>query len=267
MLAISVFAALLMGASGQQGTAAPSATASPMADIPEIGRTRAVTSPCVLLQELVAPSFAAAMHGDKQFAEASATFADYAVARVDATTLPTKVIKADGKQMATRLSTPDQETAKPESLLARLDIEFAGMQKDAARISAALADPRLSPDITDAAVQSERQGLEKVYEIDLARLSAMNMFLQKENLRLSKQRLAEDDCHAAGGDCDVNAPPIAAPSATAPRYDQPMLTFNAANDKRSMTGWTSAMASEVRNVENDAARAFLAVAENCRRSP
>jgi hypothetical protein len=263
MLEIITLVALLTGATGQEVPPAPAPAATPL-EFTEIGRTKASIPACSALRDLIAPSFEAATRADKQFGEAAGNFSQYAVARVDATTLPTNVIKSNGKQMATKLVAPDSETAKPETILARLDRELSVMQKDILIIGTALGDPRLAEERTDPVIVTERQQLQNLYEVELARINSMTMFLQKENLRLAKQRLAEDKCHSAGPDCDVNAPPPVSPSVTTQPFDQPSLTFNAANDKQSIADWTGSLAAGTHNVENTAAKTFLAVGTICR---
>jgi hypothetical protein len=264
MLEIIMLVALLTGAPIQEAPPTPAPAVTPL-DFTEIGRTKASTPACAALRELVAPSFDAAIRADKQFGEAAGNFSQYAVARVDATTLPTNVIRSNGKQLATRLVAPDPGTATPESLLARLDSELGIMQKDVLKIAAALGDPRLAEERVDPVIVTERQQLQNLYEVELARINSMTMFLQKENLRLTKQRLAEEECSVKGPECDVHATPPAVPNVTGQPFDQPSLTFNAMNDKQSIANWTGGLAAETHKVENAAARTFLAVGESCRK--
>jgi len=265
MLEIIMLVALLTGAPSQEASQTPAPAVAPL-DLTEIGRTKASIPACSALRSLIAPSFDAAVRADKEFGEAAGNFAQYAVARVDATTLPTNVTKANDKQMPTKLVTPDQETARPESLLARLDTELSRMQKDILKIGGALGDPRLAEERTDPVIVTERQQLQNLYEVELARINSMTMFLQKESLRLTKQRFAEDQCHVEGPNCDVHATPPASPSVTGQPFDQPSLTFNAMNDKQSIANWTGGLAAQTRAIENNAARTFLAVGESCRKT-
>jgi len=87
------------------------ASPPPAAQLPEIGRIRAISPSCIALQDIVLPSFAAAARADKEFAQAAPQFAAFAEARDAAKTLPTGITKASGHEMQTKLIAADPDSS------------------------------------------------------------------------------------------------------------------------------------------------------------
>jgi hypothetical protein len=265
MLEILILSALVIAGD----PTVPQPTSTPAKSTPEIGRVKALLPACVALREVVAPSFAAALSADKRFSDASVYLADYAAKRVEATTLPTKIRTKGGAELATRLQPADPKTVTPESLLARLDIEFSQMSQNVLTMGKELGDPRVGENVTDPGVQAERRELERLYETQLSRLSALHLFLEKERKRLSDQREAEGAAAAGlGASANANvAQPVASPDAeptAAPIFGQPSLNGIALNDRRSVQDWTAGIVAQVRTNENIAAHTFLGITDDCR---
>jgi hypothetical protein len=268
LIAALVLVAMLLTDQAQpqsQATAAPAA-----GDLPEIGRVKSKVPSCVALQELVIPSFAAALRADKQFTQAAPQFASYAEAKDSATTLPTNVKKANGSPMKTKLIAADPDSATPEMYLARLDKALATMQQEVQVISKALGDPRIAADVTDPAVQSERSQLLVLYAAQMTRIATLQEFLERQrmNRAITDKTLTDQSVFSSAG-VNMDDLQAAGADALASGHDpllagQPMINGLALNDKQTVSDWTTGMARGVHNYENVAAKTFLDIGKNCK---
>jgi len=268
MIALFALAAMLVAGTDQTQSPAPAATAA--GDLPEIGRVKSRVLSCVALQELVVPSFAAALRADKQFTQAAPQFASYAEAKDSATTLPTNVKKANGAPMKTKLIAADPDSATPEMYLARLDKALATMQQEVLTISKALGDPRIAADITDPAVQAERAQLQVLYAAQVTRIATLQEFLERQrmNRAITDKTLTDQSVFSSAG-VNMDDLQAAGADALASGHDpllggQPMINGLALNDKQSVADWTTGMARGVHNYENVAAKTFLDIGKNCK---
>jgi hypothetical protein len=267
MIALFALAAMLATNSDQ---VSPAQSPVPAVDvIPEIGRTKSRAPACVALQDLVAPSFAAAMRADQQFNQAAPQFAAYAGAKDATTILPTGMVKASGTPLQTRRMAEDSDSATPEMYLARLDKSLADMVKNVLAIGKALSDPRLASDSQDPAVQSEREQLQRLYAVQVGRISVLQEFLARQRMdRTKNDRNITNSTSLDGrgvGTADLAAAAAAALDSghVADLLGQPSLNGLAGNDKQSMNDWTNRIARTVKDNENSAAQTFYNLARNC----
>jgi hypothetical protein len=244
-------------------------TAAPAAgDLPEIGRTQSHAPACVALQEIVAPSFAAAMRADKQFAQTAPQFASYAEAIDNATTLRGDVTVAARGQMKTKLIAVDPDSATPEMYLAKLDKALTGMQQEALTIAKALGDPRIAADVTDPVVQTERRQLQALYGVQSARIKALMEFLEKQRKETGDRTFRDTTAFDSAG-VSMEALAAAAYNAThgpekgIEALGQPMTNGLTPNDKRAVNDWTTAIARVAHDNANAAAKTLLDVAKTC----
>jgi hypothetical protein len=272
MIALFTLAAMLAAAPEQ---ASPAPATTPAADlIPEIGRVKSKAPACVALQDLVAPSFAAALRADKEFTVAAPDFGNYASAKSASTTRPTNVTRANGAPMKTRMVAADQDSATPEMYLARLDKALATMTGDLLAINKALGDPRLATDSSDPAVQSEREQMQRLYVVQASRIATLQEFLERERMNRARTdaTLTDNGSLGKGGIGGQNSADDLAANAAAALdsghvpllFGQPMLNGLAANDKQSVNDWTSLMARSVHENENRAAKTFYDIAQTCK---
>jgi hypothetical protein len=277
MIALFTLATMLAVAPAQTAPA-PSATPNTADVIPEIGRVKSKAPACSALQDLVAPSFAAAMRADKQFAQAAPQFAAYATAKASATALPTNVTRVTSsgdRPMQSKIGADELDSPTPEMYLARLDKALAEMKREAAAINKALGDPRLASDSNDPAVQSERKQLSQLYDVQVARIATLQEFLDRQRLGRARTDTTITnntafDKGARGAIPGVNTADNQAAAAAALDsghvvflFGQPSINGQAANDKQSVNDWTTSIGRAVRENENTAAKTFFAIALNC----
>jgi len=282
MIALFTLAAML-AVTPAQTVPAPSATPNTADVVPEIGRAKSKAPACAALQDLVSPSFAAALRADNDFKQAAPQFAAYAAAKASATSLPTNVTRvtsAGDRPMQSKVGADELDSPTPELYLARLDKVLADMKREAAAINKALGDPRLATDSSDPAVQSERKQLSELYDVQVARIAALQEFLDRQRMGRSRtdtnltNNTAFDSgakgTKGGGGKPAVNTADNQAAAAAALDsghvaylFGQPSLNGQAGNDKQSINDWTSSMGRAVRDNENTAAKIFFALALNC----
>jgi hypothetical protein len=274
MIALFTLATMLAVAPAQT-VPAPSATPNTADVVPEIGRTRSKAPACAALQDLVSPSWAAAMRADNDFRQAAPQFSAYAAAKAGATTLPTNVVRADNHQMKSKVAADELDSPTPEMFLARLDKVLADMKREAGAINKALGDPRLASDSNDPAVQSQRKELSQLYDVQVARIAALQEFLDRQRMGRSRtdtsltNNAAFDQgarAHKGGVNTADNqeAAAVALDSGhVVYLFGQPSINGQAANDKQSLNDWTNSIGRAVRDNENTAAKTFFALALNC----
>jgi hypothetical protein len=276
MIALFTLVAMLASAPAQT-TPAPDSGQG----VPEIGRTKSKAPACAALQELVAPSFAAARRVDQQFAQSAPQFAAYAGAKDASTPLPTNIKHAgggtdqpDSADFAVKpRGAEDLDSVNPDAYIARLDKALAGMKQDILAIAKALGDPRLTSDSPDRAVQSEREALLRLFLAQASRAATLQEFLDRERLNRIKAdtTLTDNGAFWPAGVGGSASEKIAAQAEAALSsghvpllVGQPMLGGLAANDKQSVNDWTASIARIVHDNENLAAKTFLEIAQSCK---
>jgi hypothetical protein len=233
----------------------PEPTPSPVT-LPEIGRTRSASPSCAAMRDLIIPAFAAARRADMRFEGTRKQLSQYAVVSADS---------------ATRIGnrTVENSNVFRESALARIGSDAANLLQESQTIKMLLDDPRLAPTSQDAQVQAERANLERIYDVQQARAVLLNQFAQRESMAMGRQGVGMGDNSGIGtklgnAGSDLEPPPAGAstpvPSA-AP--GMPQLTGFDLEDRRRMGEWGARMALAVRASENEAAKTFLSIAQNC----
>jgi hypothetical protein len=226
----------------------------------EIGRVRAHAAACVASRDIVAPAFKAARAADTIFTAAAPTYGEYAAAKANSRTLPTNVVQASGKKMASKLTAADPWGATTQMYAQKLDQAIAGIQRNLLTISNALGDPRIAPTITDPDVQAQRTQLLNLYNAQAARLVTLVQFSQRESLSTAFDRM--DDNSALAGKLPV--PDAPDDGSTIPVFGQPQLNGLAGNDKSAMKDWTDGLATAIHKQENLAAKTFFDIATACK---
>jgi hypothetical protein len=229
-------------------------------DTPEIGRVRAHAAACVASRDIVAPAFKAARDADTIFAAAAPTYGDYAAAKANSRTLPTNVVQASGKKMASKLTPPDPWSATTQMYAQKLDQAIAGLQRNLLTINKALGDPRIAETITDPDVQAQRTQLLNLYNAQAARLVTLVQFSQRESLSIAFDHM--DDSSALTG--KISVPDAPEDGSQIPVFGQPQLNGLAGNDKSAMKDWTDGIASAIHRQENLAAKTFFDIASACK---
>lgn len=241
---------------------APQPSASPAAQIPEIGRVRATSAACAVMRDLVIPAFAATQRADARFAETRKRLPQLADL-LGAYYHQRAKVKSDGVFL--------------EAAVTRLGVDSANLLNEAATIRKLLDDPRLR-DTQDSSVQAERAALQQVYEMQQARASALNEFTTRQSVELGrdnvgmesdflktgKQIMAQVDPDRTGEQPGRSVPsPIPAPTISA-RAGMPLITGLEARDRAGLDEWAAGVQSAVRQSENQASRTLLSIAQGCR---
>jgi hypothetical protein len=232
--------------------AQPSAAAS-ATPIPEIGRVRATSAACAAMRDLVIPAFAAARRSDMRFSETQQRLPKYGE------------IVADPS---------NRSSVVREAALHRLGADAANLLADAEQISKLLGDPRLSKNVADPAVALERTRLQEVYAAEQTRAALLNEFVQRESMALSRANVGMEDGGAFSGRGKTGLAPAATnvdalpgkplPATSAPP-GLPLLNSEFGDlNKTQLSGWGNSAAKIVHDAENDAAKAFLPLAQGCR---
>ena len=157
LFAATTAAVALLCAAAPAAAPQPAASAVPSASaLPEIGRTKAVRLPCVVIRDLVAPSIGAAM-------DASAAFES---ARRD--------LRAFGLVPGARR--PNE--AGSTMVMMTLERKKSAIAKDVIAISKALGDSRVAPSQADPAAQELRAALQQLYDAENAKLNALSGFIE-----------------------------------------------------------------------------------------
>lgn len=246
---------------GAPAQVAPEPSASPAAQLPEIGRVRATSAACAAMRDVVIPSYAAAMRADARFAETRKRLPQLADVLGDYYHQRAKV-KSDGVFL--------------EAAVTRLGVDAANLLHEAAIIRKLLDDPRLR-DTQDPSVQAERAALQQVYETQQARATALNELATRQSVELTrdnvgmesdfvktnKQIMAEvhsQDTEELG---KSRPSPIPAPTISA-RAAMPLITGLEARDRAALDEWAAGVQSAVRQSENQASRTLLPIAQSCR---
>ena len=247
---------------GAPAQVAPEPSASPAAQLPEIGRVRATSAACAAMRDVVIPSYAAAMRADARFAETRKRLPQLADLLGDYYHQRAKV-KSDGVFL--------------EAAVTRLGVDSANLLREAATIRKLLDDPRLR-DTQDPSVQAERAALEQVYETQQARATVLNELATRQSVELGrdyvgmesdftktgKQIMAEVDTDRTGNQLGRSVPsPIPVPTISA-RAGMPLITGLEARDRAALDEWAAGVQIAVRQSENQASRTLLPLAQNCR---
>ncbi|HEY0615321.1 MAG TPA: hypothetical protein VGC96_11795 [Candidatus Elarobacter sp.] len=140
-------------APGQQPSPAPDASG-----LPEIGRTKAVRLPCVVIRDLVAPSIGAAMDASAAFEAAKGDLHAFGLV-------------PGGRRLNDGGST---------MILMALDRKKSAIAKDVLAISKALGDSRVAPNQTDPAAKELRDALQQLYDAENAKLNALSGFIEAQ---------------------------------------------------------------------------------------
>lgn len=203
------------------------------------------------MRDLVIPSFAAAQRADRRFAETQKRFPKYAQTVADDI---------------------DKNSVVRESQLSGLGLDASSLLQETAVIKKLLDDPRLAPSTKDAQLQAERAALEELYAAQKTRANMLGEFVQREQTTLSTRRVGmEDDGGlvgrirpAASGALDKIPDNPKMPPATTPPGMPSLTGLIPIADRASLNDWGASAARAVRAGENDAAKAFLPIAQSCR---
>ena len=252
-IASSLVAAALFAAATPVVRAQPEPTPAPSAlpPLPEIGRTRATTTACAFMRDVVVPAFAAAQRADARFGTVRTALPRYIQLKSDYNSQRAP-IKSDGIML--------------ESQYNRLSIDTASLLRDTDAIQRLLDDPRLNAGSNDPTVREEREQLQRVLAAQQARASALSQLVLRESTFLSSHLVGWEDPGAfatMGIKRDVDAPPRPAPKFTAPP-GMPLLNGFDAADRARVDEWGAAMTRTVRTSEEQAAKTFLPLAQGCR---
>ena len=253
-IASSLLAALLAaGTAVVRAQPEPTPAPSALPDLPEIGRTRATTTACAFMRDVVVPAFAAAQRADARFGVVRTSLPRYIQLKSDYNTQRAP-IKSDGNML--------------EAQYNRLSVDTASLLRDTDAIRKLLDDPRMSASSNDATVRGEREQLERVYAAQQARASALSELMLRESAYLSLHMVGWED-PAAFATMNLpkipDHPPRPTPKMTAPP-GMPVLTGFDAEDRARVGDWGAAMTRTVRTSEEQAAKAFLPLAQGCANS-
>ena len=232
-----VGAVILIAALGVEPLPSPSPAAG---GLPEIGRVRSTTPACAVLRDLVIPSFAAARRADARFAETRKRLPDFGELNAEA-----------------RADDPMRQSA-----LAKLDADATKLLGEALIINKALDDPRLA-DTNDPVVREELRQLQQLYDTQKTRANILWEFVMRKNIAMSRAQFAQDT--TIGG--HMQALPQSA--GDAPNRDLAVMPGMPAEsrigfaNRRRMEEWGSALAAGIRASENNAAKAFIPIAQRC----
>ena len=225
--------------------APPDASPQPApSDLPEIGRVRAISPACGAMRDLAIPAFLAAREADKRFENAGKTLPDYVKAIADDSRI-----------------NPEPAVLR-EMRLSRLASDNIKMLQDAKTIADALGDPRLAADSRDPLVQIERQQLMSLYDSQITRASELNQFVMREENVVALLGIGSTTAFSSRNGGKPAATPE--PRQTTTPYGMPVLGGrNGYTDAASIRDWTSQIASNVKENENQVAKAFFPIAKGC----
>ena len=153
-----------------------------------------------------------------------------------------------------------------ESQYNHLSIDSASLLRDTDTIRKLLEDPRLSANSSDPTIREEREQLERILAAQQARASALSELVLRESTYLSKHLVGWEDPAAFSQmnlPRDPDAPPRPLPRMTAPP-GMPLLNGFDAADRARVDEWGAAMTRVVHASEEQAAKAFLPLAQGCR---
>ena len=253
LLAAALFAAGTPAVRAQSGPA-PAASASASPDLPEIGRTRATTTACAFMRDVVVPAFAAAQRANAKFGAARTALPIYIQLKADYRSQRVP-IKSDGNML--------------EAQYNRLSVETASVLRETDTIRKLLDDSRMTASSSDPTVRAEREQLERVYAAQQARAAALSELMLRESTWLSLHMVGWEDPLAIAVMTlprNLDAPPRPAPKFTAPP-GMPLLNGFDTADRARVNEWTAAMTSIVHSTEEQAAKTFLPLAQGCHGRP
>ena len=229
----------------------PIPLATPVPNLPEIGRVRSQLPPCAVMRDLVIPSFEAARRADARFDKTSKT-------------LPLYARTVDDRE--------SKYSAVHEMYLSRLSQDVANYYEDTQKIAKALRDPRFDRRTPDPQVQAERDELQHLYDVQQARANLLSQFVLREQRDVAVNTNNDNSGFASRtGANTLQQPPLPlsapVPSSTARPIDRPVLTGNSVQDEQYMRDWSQGVAASIRYSENEAAKTFYPIAVNCSTSP
>ena len=251
LLAAAFFAG---GTSALRAQPAPAPAASTLPDLPEIGRTRATTTACAFMRDVVVPAFALAQRADARFGAVRAGLPRYIQLKADYMSQRAPV-KSDGIVL--------------ESQYNRLSIDTASILRDTDAIQKLLDDPRLNAASNDPTVRDERDQLNRILAAQQARGNALSQLVLRESTFLSSHLVGWEDPGAfatMGIKPALDAPPRPAPKFTSPP-GMPLLNGFDAADRARVDEWSAGMTSVVHTSEEQAAKTFLPLAQGCHARP
>jgi len=247
-IAAAIAIALPHGAPAQT---APEPSASPAAQLPEIGRVRATSAACAAMRDVVIPAFAAARRADAQFGTVREDLPRYIQLKADYKSQRTYTVKSGGMTL--------------EAQWHKVSSESASLLHETEAIRKLLDDPRLPAQSTDPAIRVERERLAALYAAQQARASYLNELMQRESVSLAKSAVGTEDPLAFPQGQHVPIEPQARPrtASTAPP-GMPLLNGFDAADRARIEEWSAAQVRAVHDTEEQAAKTFLPFAQACR---
>jgi len=234
IVALFLAAALAAGAD-------PTPTPAPDTAFPEIGRVRSLAPPCAVMRDVVIPSYQAAQKADKKFGDAQTKLPNYAQVADDPF---------------------NRWGVEREMLLSRVDSALTSMMEQTAEMSRLLGDPRISKLAADPQVQNERTALQQMYQAQMARVSILHEFVERERVAVMSHGL-DDLSMFSSPQVSMASTPTPQPGQTKTPWGQPSLNGIAFNDAQQMRDWTGQMASEIRISEERAAKTLYPIATGC----
>jgi hypothetical protein len=222
----------------------PTPPPAPETTFPEIGRVRSLAPPCTVMKDIVIPSWEAAKSADRRFEIAQTTLPRYA---------------------ATMDDDFNRWGVQREMQLSKIDQAVSNMMDSTLTINKLLGDPRISARSPDPQVQAERAALIEMYQIQEARISILNEFVQREKKVVLTHDLggaANSALGAKGSTPDPETTPQ--PGSTRTPWGQPSLYGVGMQDTNQMKAWTGQMAAEIKVSEERAAKSFYPIAVGCR---
>ncbi len=238
MLASLLISAALFAANPFTLGPTPTPAPSSAGQLPEIGRVRSITPGCIVMRDLVAPSYAAALRADLRFAKLRKAFPKYAEAVAD-----------------------DYAEGSKSMALAALDREAQAMRDEALLLSRALDDPRLVHP-TEPQVIAEKRELQQLYDKQSGRANLAWEFVLRERVTTIRSGTAPLESRLSRSPAFPTFNPIAV-ATSAPGMPPPMRG-NELGDKRAFDDWAGDLAVQVRASEHQMAAALLPISTTCR---
>jgi hypothetical protein len=235
IVALFLAAALATGAD-------PTPSPAPDTTFPEIGRVRSLAPPCAVMRDVVIPSYQAAQKANQKFSEAAKRLPNYAEVADDPF---------------------NRWGVEREMLLTRVDSALTSMMEQTEQMSKYLGDPRISPRAADPQVQNERTALQQLYQSQMARVSILHEFVERERLAVMKHGL-DDTSMFSSPTQSMGPTPTPQPGQTRTPFGQPSLNGIAFNDAQQMRDWTGQMAAEIHISEERSAKILYPIATGCR---
>lgn len=208
--------------------------------LPEIGRVRANSPACVVLRDIVIPSFSAVRRGDDRFRATRAHLVAYA--------------RINGDPF-------DRTSVSRDAALAQIDRDAAALLSEEQVLNRALGDPRIAESVSDPQVITLRAQLQALFATQYDRAVAVLRF----SLPTRAGAMREEDGGSAF-DRRSDAPtPVPLPSGVSrsiPNF--PALHGIGMQDQDIVRQWADDTDRIIVPVEDQALRTTAAIAETCR---